>query len=142
MKERPPYWADQFLQWYCDPDTFEDIQGDLYELYQHRLTTLGKRSADLIFIWEVFLLLRLCLLRNPFRKEKKICLLIEEDGSASQVRVLTLEPWNDILFESRNKDYGAYRIRNAYGKSMLFGFGFVTLIAMSIVLWWWIEFMV
>ena len=32
----PPYWADKFLQWYCDAHFIEEIQGDLYEAFHRR----------------------------------------------------------------------------------------------------------
>lgn len=142
MKLRPPKWADAFLRWSLDPDILEDIQGDLYELYNFRCTHSGKAYANLKFVWEVFQFMRIPLLRNPFAKATKIYLLVERDQSDPEcfVRVIPLQRWNDIVFESRNKDYGAYSIRNSYGNSMLIGFSFVLLLSLTIVLWWWVQF--
>lgn len=142
MKHRPPQWADSFLQWFCDPHILEDIQGDLYELYHHRFFRMGKRYADIKFIWEVLRLIRIRLLRNPLRKETKIYIFMEQDrtNTGAIVKVLPLLHWNDIVFDSRNKDYGAYQIRGSYGRNMIFGFAVVLLIALVIVLWWWIQF--
>jgi putative ABC transport system permease protein len=48
----PPKWADNFLEWYCNPALVEEIQGDAYELF-YRNAKESKRKADLIFIWNV-----------------------------------------------------------------------------------------
>ncbi|MEZ4945326.1 MAG: ABC transporter permease [Cyclobacteriaceae bacterium] len=55
----PPRWADRFLEWYCNPDLLEEIQGDAHELYQIRLEEEGKSSAQRKFIWDVFRFFRL-----------------------------------------------------------------------------------
>jgi len=64
MKHTPPKWADKFLAWYCRADLLEEIQGDVYELYE-RAAKKSKRKADLLFIWDV---LRFFRLRNMQRK--------------------------------------------------------------------------
>lgn len=66
MKHFPPKWADRFLAWYCRHDLLEEIQGDVYELYD-RTATESKRKADLLFIWNV---LRFCRLKNIRRQTK------------------------------------------------------------------------
>jgi putative ABC transport system permease protein len=52
MKETPPKWVDQFLEWYCNPNLLEEIQGDAYELF-YRAAKRSKRTANLLFIWNV-----------------------------------------------------------------------------------------
>lgn len=131
MNANPPKWADALLRWFCDPDLLEEVQGDLYELHYYRCSHDGRRYADVKFAWEVLRLFRLPLVRNPFMRENKL--------SAGHGTVVKLEGWNDIVFESRNKEYGAYRIRNSYDKNMLFGFFIVVSIWTMIVLWWWIN---
>ncbi len=49
---RPPKWADRFLQWYCRPDLLEEIQGDAYELF-YRTASTNKTKAKLQFSWNV-----------------------------------------------------------------------------------------
>lgn len=58
MKHAPPKWADRFLAWYCRHDLLEEIQGDVYELYD-RTAKENKRKADLTFIWNVLRFFRL-----------------------------------------------------------------------------------
>lgn len=53
----PPRWANRFLEWYCNPDLLEEIQGDAYELYDRTLESKGKRRADFQFGYNV---LRFC----------------------------------------------------------------------------------
>lgn len=57
-KHTPPRWANRFLEWYCRPDLLEEIQGDVYEVYDRTVTT-GKRKADWQFIWNVIRFFRL-----------------------------------------------------------------------------------
>lgn len=54
MMSSPPKWADRFLEWYCNPDLLEEVQGDAHELYQSRLQKEGKATANRKFIWDVF----------------------------------------------------------------------------------------
>ena len=64
--------ADRFFEWFCNPEYFADIQGDLEELYQKRLETKSKSRADWYYLKQVFLCLRLSLIKpihlnNPFK---------------------------------------------------------------------------
>jgi hypothetical protein len=52
MKIYPPKWANRFLEWYCQPDLLEEIQGDAYELY-YREAKRNERKADWKFAWNV-----------------------------------------------------------------------------------------
>ena len=61
---RPPKWADRFLEWYCRPEILEEIQGDVYELFDKRLTGSGHRSARRQFIWDVLRSFRLSTIRH------------------------------------------------------------------------------
>ncbi len=58
MKHIPPKWADRFLAWYCRHDLLEEIQGDVYELYD-RTVKKSKRKADITFVWNVLRFFRL-----------------------------------------------------------------------------------
>ncbi|RFS17785.1 ABC transporter permease [Emticicia sp. C21] len=42
----PPRWPDRLLEWFLSPDMKEDVQGDLHEFYQKRITQVSKRQAD------------------------------------------------------------------------------------------------
>ncbi|HEU5148780.1 MAG TPA: hypothetical protein VFT90_18760, partial [Chryseosolibacter sp.] len=85
------------------------------------------------FTWEVLRAMRYSLLRNPFEnRELRFANLIKVAGPHS---------WNEMLFETRNKEYGAYQLRRSYGGNMLFGFSIVAALSICLVTWWWIKFM-
>jgi putative ABC transport system permease protein len=54
----PPRFFLKFFRWYCHPKMQDYIEGDLMEVYDVRLKTLGKRKADIKFIMDVLLLFR------------------------------------------------------------------------------------
>ncbi|MEL6192284.1 MAG: FtsX-like permease family protein [Bacteroidota bacterium] len=58
-----PRWAERFLAWYCRPEILEEIQGDLYELYDKRIQKKGYRFAKRRFIWDVIRSFRLSTIR-------------------------------------------------------------------------------
>ncbi|GAB3641516.1 ABC transporter permease [Spirosoma arcticum] len=43
---RPPRWASTLLSWWGDPNTREEVQGDLLELYDYWVRTVGQRRAN------------------------------------------------------------------------------------------------
>ena len=54
----PPRILLHFFRWYCHPKMVDYIEGDLMEVYDKRLKTIGRRKADLRFFIDVLLLLR------------------------------------------------------------------------------------
>ena len=61
-----------FFRWFCHPDYYDDIRGDLDELYNKKIKAYRQFTADLYYAKEVLLLLRLSLMRpfhfpNPLR---------------------------------------------------------------------------
>ncbi len=48
----------RFFRWYCHPRLVNHIEGDLIEVYGHRVRKSGKRKADVRFIVDVLLLFR------------------------------------------------------------------------------------
>lgn len=64
MSLKPPSLFDSLLKWYCAQTELEDIQGDLYEIYEER-AEISKRKANYLFARDV---LRLFL---PFTKNKQ-----------------------------------------------------------------------
>ncbi|GAB5527891.1 MAG: ABC transporter permease [Roseivirga sp.] len=53
MRARPPAWAQSFLKAYCRDEFREEIEGDVYELFENRVERLGVKRARLLFIWDV-----------------------------------------------------------------------------------------
>ena len=60
----PPSWAIQFLEWYCKPELLEEIQGDIYELFDKRIQTIGSKAARRHFIWDVLRSFRLSTIKG------------------------------------------------------------------------------
>ena len=54
MNCQPPKWADRFLRWYCNPAFLEEIEGDIYELFDRRVAGQTPRMARIKFVWDVF----------------------------------------------------------------------------------------
>ena len=54
----PPKWVDAMLTKFCREEVLENIRGDLYEIYGKRISSHGKRKANLLFIRDVLSLLR------------------------------------------------------------------------------------
>lgn len=54
MNIQPPKWADRFLRWYCNPRFLEEIEGDIYELFERRIEHQNPKVAKVKFVWDVF----------------------------------------------------------------------------------------
>ncbi|MFY0598832.1 MAG: ABC transporter permease [Cyclobacteriaceae bacterium] len=67
----PPKWADRLLTLVCKSEVLDYLQGDLYEVYYDRLEKHGKRTADRMFVSDVFQSLRPRLMR-PFEGSDKL----------------------------------------------------------------------
>lgn len=68
----PPKWADRILEWYCNPDLLEDLQGDLYEVYATTRRTKGKKVADLTYAWLVMRSFRWSAIQKPKRLKNSV----------------------------------------------------------------------
>lgn len=53
FKHLPPRWPDRFLEFYCNPDRLEQIQGDAYELFYLNLAERGLGYARFRFFIHV-----------------------------------------------------------------------------------------
>ncbi|QJW89669.1 FtsX-like permease family protein [Spirosoma taeanense] len=62
---KPPRWANWLLEAFGHPDTREEVQGDLLELYDYWVQTVGKRRADWRYSLNALKLLR------PLAKSKR-----------------------------------------------------------------------
>lgn len=50
---KPPRWVDWFLEWYCQQELIEEIQGDLHEAFNKRCHKVGKSRARWLFVADV-----------------------------------------------------------------------------------------
>lgn len=51
---QPPKWAFKIFKWYCRSDRFEELSGDLEELYQFNCEHGSRWKANLSYAWNVF----------------------------------------------------------------------------------------
>jgi putative ABC transport system permease protein len=52
-KLSPPHWAGRLLARFADPNTSEEVQGDLLEMYRHWAENLGESRARRLYILNV-----------------------------------------------------------------------------------------
>ena len=57
-QNQPPRWASALLNWWADPNTLEEVEGDLLELYAYWVQTMGKQKADWRYALSALKLLR------------------------------------------------------------------------------------
>src|SRR5882762_10090787 len=55
---RPPRWPVKILEWFCDPQLFDEIVGDLDEMYSGWEQTYGPRKARRLYIIHTIKFLR------------------------------------------------------------------------------------
>src|SRR5256885_10421474 len=96
---RPPRLFHRFFRWYCRPKLRDHIEGDLLELYNHRVSIKGKREADWLFILDVMLLLRPRIMRIV-KEPQRI-------NQYSMFRSYFKIGWRNAV---RNKSYAAINI--------------------------------
>ncbi len=95
-KPLPPRWAEKFLAWYCRPELLEEIQGDIYELFEKRCQELGGKRARRRFIWDVFRSFRLSTIKQ-----------VRTNPSAMLLRNNFKIAWRQLL---KQKMFGAIKI--------------------------------
>ena len=54
-KYQPPRFADRILEWYCNPEVLEDLQGALYEYHYQRIKAGKIRSARWMYVLDVLM---------------------------------------------------------------------------------------
>ncbi|MEM6844404.1 MAG: ABC transporter permease [Bacteroidota bacterium] len=62
----PPPWAQRFFRWFCHPAYYEDLAGDLAELYDEREQESGVRKAQWKYVRDVVLLFRPSIIRPVY----------------------------------------------------------------------------
>lgn len=55
---QPPPWIDRLLQWRLPEEQFEEVQGDMHELYSHWVRETGRRKANRIYLLYALTFLR------------------------------------------------------------------------------------
>ncbi|MEO9872168.1 FtsX-like permease family protein [Ekhidna sp.] len=64
MKRDLPKFPSTLFQWFCDPVSFEELQGDLEEAYFENIDVLGEKKARSIYVKEVLKMIRPSVIRS------------------------------------------------------------------------------
>lgn len=65
MKSLPPYWILFLLRKICHEDLLEAVEGDLIQLFNHRLAKLGKPFASLLLLFDILQFIQPFSFRTP-----------------------------------------------------------------------------
>jgi putative ABC transport system permease protein len=55
---QPPQWIDHFLKWRLPQEQYEEVQGDLHELYSQWVEEMGEKKARMMYALNAFTFLR------------------------------------------------------------------------------------
>jgi len=64
----PPRWATLLLQWFCPAHLANEMEGDLHELFEDRIYSMGVRKAKLRYVKDVLSLLKPSLMSDKSNK--------------------------------------------------------------------------
>lgn len=64
-QHHPPSWAQRFIEWYCKPALAEDLIGDLNEIFDRNVESIGPRRAKLIYMIDAIKFFRTYTVRKP-----------------------------------------------------------------------------
>jgi ABC-type antimicrobial peptide transport system permease subunit len=120
-QNQPPRWASLLLRWWSNPNTSEEVEGDLLELYTYWVETVGQRKANWRYAFNVIKLLR------PFAKDKRSIYPTTYSYSPTM-----LTNYFKIAFRNLVKHKG-------YSFINVFGLATGMAVAMLIGLWIWDE---
>jgi len=70
MKSSSPKRISKFFRWFCKEDFYEELQGDLNELFQRRVNKYGKRGANFIYLFDVLTFFQPFVWKNPLTNLK------------------------------------------------------------------------
>ncbi|MEM9327988.1 MAG: permease prefix domain 2-containing transporter, partial [Bacteroidota bacterium] len=65
MKENPPVWVTRFLHWFCRQDHLEEIEGDLFELFDIKVSHKGRTYARRTFLFDALKFFRWSNFKKP-----------------------------------------------------------------------------
>ena len=57
-ENNPPHWMSRLLNWFCDENLLEAIEGDLYEAYQHKKAQWSRARANRWYFFNVLKFLK------------------------------------------------------------------------------------
>lgn len=94
--KKPPQWAYRFLEWYCRPEIFEDLAGDLEECYHHNREQSAIK-ANLIYIIDVVKFFRRYTIKYPNMKSLFYSFYLLIHNSKTFIRNLARNPLFSLI---------------------------------------------
>ncbi len=92
----PPKWADKFLEFFCKEEFLEEIQGDVHELFEARITKEKKSAARIKFVWDVLRFLKWSNIKKSKRLNSNIITMTRNNFKVA-ARVLWKQKTNTVL---------------------------------------------
>jgi putative ABC transport system permease protein len=94
----PPSFILHFLKWFCKPEYHADIEGDLLEIYDRRVDSLGKTRTNLLLYRDIILLCRPGIIRSA-----KISQPLNNNGMFKSYFIMGWRNlWKSKLYSSLN----------------------------------------
>ncbi len=103
--KKPPKWIDRFLEFYCNPNLLEQIQGDVHELFYWRLNEKGAGHAKRAFLWDV---IRFCRLSNISKSKTQL-------NSISMFKNYMKIGWRNLLKQKGPSFINIFGLASAIG---------------------------
>lgn len=96
MQPQPPKWADRLLAWFCHPDLLEDLQGDLYEIFDHQIKEGKVTKAKYLYVWLVLRSFRWSALKES-QKLNNSFITMTRNNLKIAIRVLWRDRFNSAI---------------------------------------------
>jgi len=97
MSNRTSHRALRFLEWFCPPELFEGIEGDLLERYEIECKMLGEKRARRLLAWNVLKFFRpSILLRNKFSTRLNQTIMIRNYVKVASRNILKRKTYSFI----------------------------------------------
>lgn len=74
-RSRLPTWIERFVSFFCREDLVDTLLGDLEELYDRRIGSVGKRKAMIFLVMDVLLFLRPFAIKRIFKNSNTTIML-------------------------------------------------------------------
>jgi ABC-type antimicrobial peptide transport system permease subunit len=123
---RPPGWVDKFLRWRLPEEQFEEVQGDMHELYAQWVEEAGERKAKWLYIFNAVTFLRP--LPKPGSSFQQKCIQYAQANPLDMIRNYFLISFRNLV---RQKIHSFINIG---------GLAVGMAVAILIGLWMWDEF--
>lgn len=96
-KSRKPSRFERFFQWFCKPELFEELQGDLEEAFEENISRVGLTRAKNIYRMEVIKMIRPSIIRFGQFHSKFNHLIMFKNYYKTSIRSLMKNPLSSFI---------------------------------------------